>query len=292
MSFRPTHRVTKLLNRRHLVGAGALALAGCSATGALDVLVPRGTYRGEEDIAYGGDPRQRLDVYRPVQDSPGAPMVVFFYGGSWTRGSRGDYRFVGEALASAGIVTVVADYRLSPRVRWTGILEDCAAATRWAFDQAARLGAARDRIHLMGHSAGGYNAAMLALDRRWLAQQQLQPRDLAGWIGLAGPYNFLPIVDPDSRRAFDWPATPADSQPVAHVSAQAPRTLLLATRDDRVVDPERNSGVLAERLRRAGVPVQLRFLEGVNHVTLVGALASPLRGLAPVRRDVSAFVLG
>lgn len=56
-----------------------------------------------------------------------APLAVFFYGGHWTRGSRTDYRFVGEALASAGIVAAVADYRLSPEVQWTGILEDCAA---------------------------------------------------------------------------------------------------------------------------------------------------------------------
>ena len=285
-------QVTNFLNRRQLVGLGVLALAGCTATGALNALVSRSTYRAEEDIPYGTDPRQRLDVYRPLESLPGAPVVVFFYGGAWTRGERGDYRFVGEALASAGILTLVVDYRLSPRVRWTGILDDCSAAVSWAFDNAARLGASRERIHLMGHSAGAYNAAMLALDRRWLAPRRLQPAELAGWIGIAGPYNFLPISDPDSQRAFDWPATPADSQPVVHVSAQAPRTLLLATREDKVVDPQRNSAVLAERLQRAGAAVQLQFLESVNHVTIVGALATPLRHLAPVRSEVIQFVMG
>jgi acetyl esterase/lipase len=217
-------------------------------------------------------------------------MVVFFYGGTWSHGERATYRFVGEALASAGIVAVVADYRLSPQVHWREILQDCAAATGWAFRNAARYGASGERIHLMGHSAGAYNAAMLALDGRWLAAQQLRPRQLAGWVGIAGPYNFLPITDPDSRRAFDWPATPADSQPVAHVSAQAPRTLLLATRDDRTVDPERNSGVLAQRLQAAGAPVRLAFVEHVNHATIIAALAGPLRRLAPVRHEVVDFV--
>lgn len=278
------------MKRRTLLAAGSAALAGCSVTGALDALVPRGTYRGEQDIAYGEHPRQRLDVYLPAQPAPNAPLVVFFYGGSWTRGSRSDYRFVGEALSSAGIVTVVPDYRLSPQVRWTDILQDCAAATRWAFDEARRLGSAPDRVHLMGHSAGGYNAAMLALDPRWLRPQGLQPRELAGWIGIAGPYDFLPIGDPETRRAFDWPATPQDSQPIVHASAQAPRTLLLAARDDRTVNPDRNSAALAQRLQQAGVPVRLQLLEGVNHVTVIAALASPLRGLAPVRDEVLRFV--
>lgn len=281
-----------LWKRRSILAAGStFALTGCTALGALDALVPRGTYRGEEDIAYGDDPRHRLDVYRPLQSQGEAPLVVFFYGGSWTRGNRDDYRFVGEALASAGIVTVVADYRLSPQVRWTGILQDCALAMRWAFAQARSLGSAPNRVHVMGHSAGAYNAAMLALDPRWLAPHQLRPRDLAGFVGLAGPYNFLPIVDPDTRVAFEWPSTPQDSQPIVHVSAQAPRTLLLAAREDTVVNPTRNSAALAERLRQAGTPVRLEVFEGVSHVTIVGALAQPLRRLAPVRDEVTRFLL-
>lgn len=277
--------------RRYLIALGALGLVGCSATGALNVLVSRGTYRAETGIAYGDDARQRLDVYAPLQARPDAPLAVFFYGGSWTRGDRAAYRFVGEALASAGIVTVVADYRLSPQVRWAAILEDCSDAVGWVFRNAERLGSSPRRIHLVGHSAGAYNAAMLALDARWLARHGLQPRQLAGWVGIAGPYNFLPIVDPDSQRAFAWPDTPADSQPITHATAQAPRTLLLAATEDKVVNPQRNSVELAQRLRGAGVDVELEVLEGVNHVTIVGALATPLRGLAPVREAVTRFIL-
>ncbi|HEX2546810.1 MAG TPA: alpha/beta hydrolase [Ramlibacter sp.] len=280
-------------HRRSLLaaGLGAGILAGCGGTRALNALVPSDTYRLEEGIAYGPDPRHKLDVYTPDGGAAGAPLVLFFYGGTWTRGDRADYRFVGEALASAGIVTVVADYRLSPQVRWNGIVEDCARAARWAFDNAVRRGAARERVFLMGHSAGAYNAAMVALDARWLTAQGLAPRELAGWIGIAGPYDFLPITDAASRVAFDWPNTPSESQPIVHVSAQDPRTLLLAATDDNTVNPRRNSVALAERLQRAGVPVRLRLLEGVNHVTVVAAFGKPLRGLAPVRQEVVDFVL-
>lgn len=283
-----------VLARRQLLGAAAagLLLPGCSALGALDTLVPRDSYEGRAGLAYGSLPRQQLDAYLPLQRSAATPLVVFFYGGNWTRGERGDYRFVGEALASQGIAALVADYRLSPAVRWREIVQDCAAATAWAREQAVQLGVSRERLFLMGHSAGAYNAAMVALDPRWLQRHGMQPQELAGWIGIAGPYDFLPITDPPSRVAFDWPNTPLDSQPIAHVSSGDPRALLLAPVDDRTVNPQRNTLGLARKLREAGVPVRAQLLEGVNHATIVGALSRPLARLAPVRQEVVAFVSG
>ena len=90
----------------------------------LNATVPTDTYRRTQDLAYGPDARQRLDVYQPAAITQHAPMVVFFYGGSWSSGERADYRFVGEALASSGIVAVVADYRLSPAVRYPAFVQD------------------------------------------------------------------------------------------------------------------------------------------------------------------------
>jgi acetyl esterase/lipase len=282
-----------MLRRREALAAASAAvlLPGCAALGPLDVLVPRDTYERQAGVAYGPLVRQKLDVYLPLQRTAGMPLLVFFYGGAWTRGERGDYRFVGEALASQGIATLVADYRLSPQVRWPQILEDCAAATAWAFANAQRLGCAAERVFLMGHSAGAYNAAMLALDARWLAAHGLRPRQLAGWIGLAGPYDFLPITSNAARVAFDWPDTPADSQPIVHVSGEAPRALLLAPRKDATVDPQRNTVGLGERLQAAGVPVRMKLLAEVSHITIVAALARPLARLGPVRQEVTQFVL-
>lgn len=269
-----------------------LLLSGCSTTAILDRLVPDDSYVARPAAAYGPDPRQQLDIYLPLPaaDPRPRPMVVFFYGGSWSSGERASYRFIGEALASRGVVTLVADYRLSPQVRYPAFLQDSAAAVRWAYTHAAELGADPRRIYLMGHSAGGYNAAMLALDPRWLAQVGLQPQQLAGWIGIAGPYDFLPIAIPEVQVAFDWPGTPADSQPLVHASAAAPRTLLIAARSDTLVNPQRNTLALEQRLRQAGVDTQTHVLDRVGHVTVLGAMARPLNFLAPVATLVSDFV--
>lgn len=285
---------TPLLSRRGWLGLasvlGLAALSGCSASGALNALVPSDSYQLRADLAYGPDARQRLDVYLPLERRTPGPVVVFFYGGSWTTGERATYRFVGEALASRGIAVVVADYRLSPAVKYPVFLQDSAQAMRWTVEHLGELGADPRQVFVMGHSAGAYNAAMLALDARWLAGAGLKPAQLAGWIGLAGPYDFLPIGNRDVQVAFEWPGTPADSQPMQHVSKNSPPALLLAARGDTTVNPVRNSEALARRLKAAGVPVDLQVYERVSHVTLIAALATPLRGLAPVLDDIAAFV--
>jgi acetyl esterase/lipase len=270
--------------------AGLAALTGCSASGALNALVPSDSYILRADVAYGPESRQRLDVYLPLERRTPGPVVVFFYGGSWTTGERATYRFVGEALASRGIAVVVADYRLSPQVKYPVFLQDSAQAVRWTVDHLGELGADPRQVFVMGHSAGAYNAAMLALDARWLAGAGLRPAQLAGWIGLAGPYDFLPIGNRDVQVAFDWPGTPADSQPMQYVSKNSPPALLLAARGDSTVNPVRNTEALARRLQAAGVPVGLQVYDRVSHVTLVAALAAPLRGLAPVLDNITVFV--
>jgi acetyl esterase/lipase len=281
--------------RRHLLATLALLpwLQACSPLRLINATVSSDTHTVLRDQAYGSHARQRADVYIPAPAITAAPLAVFFYGGSWSSGDRADYRFVGEALASRGIVTVVADYRLSPDVRYPVFLEDGADAVRWAADHAASFGASREHIFLVGHSAGAYNAAMLALDPRWLARVDLAPRQLAGWVGLAGPYDFLPIGNPEVQVAFEWPHTPADSQPLFHANAghaTPRRVLLLAARKDTLVNPQRNTLAMARALERRGTPVDVELLDRVNHTTLIGAMARPLRGLAPVLDRVSGFL--
>jgi acetyl esterase/lipase len=274
-----------------------LTLSGCSGLTALNLVTPASGYERLPEQAYGSAARQRLDVYRPEGTAPagGWPVVVFFYGGSWREGHRGDYRFVAQALAAQGVMTVVPDYRLYPEAGWREILQDCAQATVWVQRQIGRFDGNRERITLVGHSAGAYNVAMLALDARWLNGAGSSTAGLHGWVGIAGPYDFVPIRNPDVIPVFGGPTPPAESQPLHHARTEAQRplpVLLMAPGADKVVDPERNSAVLAQALAAAGVPVQLQPLPGVSHGTAVGAFAWPLRGQAPVLDGVARFAKG
>ncbi len=268
----------------------AALLAACSPIKVLNALTPSNTFTKTAAIAYGDDPRQKLDIYRPVSASQNAPVVVFFYGGSWNSGSKDDYGFVGEALASRGIVVVIADYRLYPQVRYPAFLQDGAHAVAWTYQHIADYGADPKQLYVMGHSSGAYNASMLALDARWLNAVGLAPSMLKGWIGLAGPYDFLPIENPDVKPVFFFPDSPPESQPINHVSHDAPPSLLIASTDDSLVNPTRNTGGLANKLREAGVPVETFYFTKTNHQTLVAAMSKPLRWLAPVLERVTAFI--
>ncbi len=274
-----------------LVLAALLGLVACSPLSAINALTPSDTYRKSAAIAFGDDPRQLLDVYTPTGPARrAAPVVLFIYGGNWNSGQRGDFQFVGEALASRGMVVVIADYRLYPQVRYPSFVEDSARAAAWTAKNVQQYGGDPKRIYLMGHSAGAYNAAMVALDPRWLAANGMAPTDLRGWIGLAGPYDFIPIENRDTRPVFFHPHTPPESQPINHVSVAAPRTLLIASRKDTLVNPVRNTGGLAIRLRAAGVKVEEVYFESTSHTTLIGALSLPLRRLAPVLDTVNRFI--
>lgn len=274
------------------VCGGLAGLAGCSGVGTLNALTVRHSESVQTDVPYGELARQRLDVYRPAAAAPagGWPVVVFFYGGTWTSGSRSDYRFLGEALASHGVLTVVADYRLYPEVRFPDFLHDSARALSWGLEHAQALGGNPRRVFVMGHSAGGYNAAMLALDPRWLQATGHAPSELAGFIGLAGPYDFLPTDNPDAQRVFHHPDYPPRAQPIEFVHAGAPRTFLGAPERDQVVSFERSTVQLADKLRASGVDVTLRPYPRASHITLMGAFAWPLRPVAPVLDDVTAFI--
>jgi acetyl esterase/lipase len=286
------HPAKQILVLTAVVLLGIAALVACAPVATLNALAARDTHALTENVAYGPLPRQRLDIFKPAAASPagGYPVVVFFYGGSWNRGERADYRFVGEALASRGILTLVADYRLYPEVRYPDFLTDCAQALAYGLREARSLGGDPKRVFVMGHSAGAYNAVMLALDERWLRATGHSPNELAGFIGLAGPYDFLPITNPDAKPVFFHPDYPAGTQPIDHARRDAPRAFLAAPIDDKLVNPTRSTTGLAKRLKDAGATVQLKMYEHVNHMTLAAAFARPLRWLAPVLDDVAAFV--
>ncbi len=271
-----------------LLICGALVAAACAPVRAFDTVMPKddGSRKVASDIAYGEGPRRKLDVYSPVAAAKGPlPMIVFIYGGSWSGGTREGYHFAARALSAAGFVTVVPDYRLVPEVHFPGFIEDCAAAVRWTRAHAAEYGGDPDRIVLVGHSAGAYNAAMLALDPQFLGKDR---EAVKGFAGLAGPYDFLPLDGAITTATFGrWPRL-EETQPIHYAAASAPPMLLLHGGDDDTVWPK-NSINLDRKLREMGAKSELKVYPGVGHVGIVTALAKPFRDKTPVLTDVTNF---
>ena len=268
--------------------AGLLGLTACSPASLLNLTVPRAGYGVERNFAYGSDARQKLDLYIPDHLAANAPVILFFYGGSWDSGNKDYYRGFGQAFANEGIVVAVADYRLYPQVRYPAFLEDGAHAFAWVHANVARFGGDPARIFLAGHSAGAYIAVMLAADEDYVRKAGADPAWIRGVIGIAGPYNFLPLHSKDLIAIFGGANRP-DTQPINYIDGKRPPMLLAAGTDDTTVLP-RNTTQLAERLKSFGSPVEVLSYPGIGHIGIILSLAPGLRWMTTLRQDIVKFV--
>jgi acetyl esterase/lipase len=254
-------------------------------------LVRRDTYQKQTDLEYGSLARQRLDVYAPLGQASNLPVVIFFYGGSWQSGRRQDYSFVAQALTSKGCVVAIPDYRLYPEAKFPAFVEDGAAAFAWVHEHISRFGGDPENIFLMGHSAGAYIGAMLSLDAHYLHKFGLTPGDVCGFIGMAGPYDFLPLKWPNLIKIFGGADGIPATQPINFVTGSAPPALLLHGATDKVVRSG-NTTRLAQRLREVGRPVIEIIYPNYKHLTLLLYLASFLQEGEPIIGDVTRFIRG
>jgi len=273
-------------------GFSELLLSGIERLGFLAANVPAafGAHERQANAAYGADPQHRLDLYLPAAAAEGPrPVVVFWHGGGWISGDKADYRFVGAALAAAGYVAILPNYRHYPQVKMPGFMHDAACAALWAASHATEFGGDVARLYLTGHSAGAHLAALLALDPRYFAAAGQPAPHIAGVIGLSGPYDFLPLLEADVQDMFGPPQNYPQSQPINYVRADAPPMLLVHGLDDVRVRPK-NSSNFAAALRALGVPVTLKLYANRRHADTVAALALLARGRAPTLADIAAFV--
>ena len=248
------------------------------------------------DLTFGQHPRDNFDIYLPRKATAEVtPVVVFFYGGSWNSGSKEDYQFVGRRLAAQGYIVAIPNYRLYPEVSYPEFLLDSAAAvaavshelkqsTYQAYNPSAQM-------ILMGHSAGAYNAAMLSMDDRWLAEHQLDRQSLiAGFVGLAGPYDLYPIDVEDVKPVFFHPNYPPNSNPVDFLDDYNIPTLILAPESDHLVSIEKNSIRLADELAARGTSHQLVQVKGTDHVTMIGVMSPLLFFKGSVVAPINEFI--
>ena len=267
----------------HALAAAGNGVLSVSAP-LFNLAIPKSGYSFIRDIAYGSKPRARLDLYIPDRLAAPAPVLLFFYGGSWQSGSKNFYRFLGQAFASVGIIVAVADYRLYPEVKYPAFVEDGAAAFHFVHDEIARHGGDPTRIFVSGHSAGAFIAAMLAcnpafgVDRTWMR----------GVIGIAGAYDFLPLYDPVLIDIFGGDRVMA-TQPIKYARNPSPPMLLAHGTKDRTAGAG-NSRRMAKRLREAGNEVELIEYPGVTHLGVMRALAPGFRTRTPLRADMLGFI--
>lgn len=253
----------------------------------------RGGAAGAQQVAEGivfGRHGQTLDIWAPAEASADElPVVIFWYGGGWAKGDRAAYAFAGRALANEGFVVVIPDYRKVPQVRFPAFLDDGAEAVAWVQDNIAQYSGDPERVAVMGHSAGAYQAVMLALDSKRLAAAGVDPGFIKAGVGLSGPYDFYPF---DKKRSIDamgqWPR-PLETQPIEYARSDAPPLLLVTSEGDETVRPK-NANNLGARLRELGAPVEVKNYGPLDHEEVVMALSVPFRSKGPVLADSVRFL--
>ena len=194
------------------------------------------------------DDKDKLDLYLP-EGRPNAPVIVSYYGNQLMGGDKSEDAYIGRRFASAGFVTAVVNYRLSPGVSHPAHVQDAAASFAWVKRHIAEYGGDPDRVFVIGYSAGGYLAALLSTDPRYLAAHKLSPRDIRGTVPVSAFYWVeRPGVAPDRDKSV-WGTDRnvwVDASPAHH----------LRGRRAADADPLRRSGrglaTAAERRSRGG----------------------------------------
>lgn len=269
----------------------AISRNGPAVLSAVDRLT--GGQRGAElkaTISTGSHPQQKLLVWGPEHRDPAdapLPVLLFAHGGSWRSGDPVDYGFIGRAFVAEGFIVVLSGYRLGEDGIYPAMLEDTARAIHWTHEEIAAYGGDPDRIVIAGHSAGAYNVVTTALEEQWLGRKGLSSQDIAGVIGLSGPYDFVPFDSESTIASFGHVDNPMTTQPIAHVRADAPQMLLIHGEKDTLVYP-RNTRVLAEALNGAGSRALTKFYPEMEHNDPLISLAAPWRS----RRDLVESMAG
>jgi acetyl esterase/lipase len=248
-----------------------------------------GSYPAATGVPFGSH-GQTLDIWAP-NDMGAAPLpvVIFWYGGGWAKGDRASYAFAGRALAKAGFLVVIPDYRKVPQVHFPAFLDDGAEAVAWTQNNITQYRGDPSRIAFMGHSAGAYQAVMLALDSERLVAAGADPANVKAAVGLSGPYDFYPFTSERAIDAFSqWPH-PEETQPITFARKDAPAMLLVTSDGDETVRPK-NANNLGAKLRGLGARVEVKNYGPLDHEEVVMALSVPFRGKGPVLADSTAFL--
>ena len=283
---------------RYLVALTACLISACSPIKVLNSLVPESGFELVSGIEYGANSRQKLDLYLPKtqakQPNINSKVVIFYYGGNWDSGERADYKFVAEALSAQGYIVVIPDFRLYPEVLFPSLMSDPVTVAKWVKTLINQYGGDANKVFLAGHSSGAHMAVMMAINPEYLAAVSLQPKDFAGVIGLAGPYDFLPLKSERLKTIFGNEQEQLKSQPINFVDGnfkdgKHPPILLGVGKKDGTVWP-RNTFNLAKKIKDNNGLVEVAEFENYGHVDMVAKLAKPLRGDGKLLKTITTFI--
>jgi acetyl esterase/lipase len=227
--------------------------------------------------------KHRLDLFCPPRTGVGLPMLMYFHGGVWQKGDKSDYPNIGEAFGRRGILTAVANYRLTPAVRHPEHLRDAARAVAWLWRHGTDYGGRPDRLYLSGHSAGGHLIAMLLFDQSYLRAEGLDPESLAGIIALSGVFDLTQGLDdtPDGgapgyvHRPFGSDhATLVSASPIHRLRAtRVPLLVILAGEDYHAM--QRQSREFVAAARRYRLTLNFETIPERSHYDLVNKIGEP-----------------
>lgn len=224
-----------------------------------------------EDIDYGEDARQCLDLYYSDQPRSNEPLIVFVHGGTWSRGDKSDYLFLAESFTQSGFHVAIINYRLAPTHQFPAFVDDLVLALNHLSHHQQELKLSMQHVILMGHSAGGFNV-MSALYSK--THYELLCRDhIRMVIGLAGPYHFKYVGDSSLEKAFDKHVDEQNVMPYYFVYPNQIRHILVLAHNDVMVS-SKNTKDMHQALIKQGNYSEIVTVPRTGHITLIGSLSS------------------
>ena len=221
--------------------------------------VPQATYQ---------DNRDKLDLYLP-EGRQKFPVLLWIHGGALMRGDKEGSSHVGQRFASEGIGTVVINYRLSPHVMHPAHIQDSARAFAWITQHIASYGGNPDAVFVSGHSAGAYLAALLALDKRYLAEHRLLPSSIRGIVPISG-FFYVERVAPHRSKAVwgedaaKWP----EASPARYVHSDNPPVLLIYADGDEPWRRDQNEDMAAALNQTKHPDISVKQVRHRDHSTI------------------------
>lgn len=222
-------------------------------------------YIAKGAYAYNKD---KLDIYIP-EGKASFPVAVSIHGGSLTEGDKSGETHIGNTLARAGVGTVVINYRLTPIVSHPGHIEDAAEAFAWVQHHIHEYGGDPANVFVIGHSAGAYLAALLALDPRYLKVHGLSPQDIRGVVPVSAFYDVEQVAPDRPLQIWgDDPNTWRAASPVRYLKTNSPPFLILYADRDEPWRQEQNREMAAALLKAGHQKVEIRQIPNRNHMSV------------------------